>query len=286
MYRYAVVFVMLLLSREVAIGQLSRELESPSQEVDLIFHAPRQINLFTVEPVDRGNLHFAIMHTFGTIDNGARDLFGLDNGANIQFSLEYGLSEKASIGMARQSRDKMYTVYGRYHLLKQTMDNRMPLSLSVMGGTSVNSSDYSFLIGGEPTFSERTSYALQWMIARKFSNRISVQISPMAAYFVDPNPIFFIEGDQNLYTALGISGKYKLTGKTSLTGQWIGNLNNQLRNNVGVGIDLEAGGHVFQLYFVTSPFLTETYLLAGGNGRPGDQFRLGFNVNRVFGYSR
>ncbi|MCC5936496.1 MAG: hypothetical protein JJU34_04390 [Lunatimonas sp.] len=267
-------------------SQLERRLESASQEVDLTFHAPRQINLFTVEPLDKGTLHFAIMHTFGEVDSGVRDLFGIDNGANIQFSLEYGLTDKFSLGMGRQSRDKVYTLYGRYHLLTQTQDNRMPLSLSVMGGAAMNSSDYSFLIMGEPSFSERTSYAIQWMVARKFSNKISLQLSPMAAYFIDPNPIFFIEGDQNLYTALGISGKYKLTGKTSLTAQWIGNLNNNLRNNLGLGVDLEAGGHVFQLYLVTSPFLNETYLLAGGNGVPGEQFRLGFNVNRVFGYSR
>lgn len=36
------------------------------------------------------------------------------------------------------------------------------------------------------------------------------------------------------------------------------------------------------MYFVTSPALNEQYLLAGGNGVPGEQFRLGFNVNRVF----
>lgn len=282
----SLLFIIWLCSIIPVYSQLERRLENTSQEVDLTFHAPRQINLFTVEPLDKGTLHFAIMHTFGTVDGGVRDLFGIDNGANIQFSLEYGFNDTFSVGMARQSRDKVYNLYGRYHLLTQTQDNRMPLSLSIMGGGAMNSSDYSFLLTGEPTLSERTSYAMQWMIARKFSNKISLQLSPMAAYFIDPNPVFFIEGDQHLYTALGISGKYKLTGKTSLTAQWIANLNNDLRNNLGLGVDLEAGGHVFQLYLVTSPFLNETYLLAGGNGTPGEQFRLGFNVNRVFGYSR
>ena len=106
------------------------------------------------------------------------------------------------------------------------------------------------------------------------------------AYFMDMNPIFFLEGDQNLYLALGFSGKYKVSSKASLTLQWIPNLNNDLRNNVGLGIDLEAGGHVFQMYFVTSPALNEQYLLASGNGVPGEQFRLGFNVNRVFATKR
>lgn len=73
-----------------------------------------------------------------------------------------------------------------------------------------------------------------------------------------------------------------MTERSSLTLQWIPNLNSDLRNNVGIGWDVEAGGHVFQMYFVTSQALNEQYLLGGGNGVPGEEFRLGFNVNRIF----
>jgi hypothetical protein len=280
-------FILILsLFTHVAYAQLERKLANPTQEVDLIFHAPRHINLFTVEPLDKKTLHFAIMHTFGTLDGGVQDLFGLDNGANIQFSFEYGLTDKFSLGMARSSRDKVYNLYGRYHLLQQTRDDRMPISVSFMGGAAVNTSNYSFLQELEPTFNERMSYAAQLMLARKFSEKISIQVSPMMAYFIDPNPIYLIEGTQNLYLAIGLSGKYKITGKSSLTFQYIPNLNNDLRNNMGVGIDIEAGGHVFQMYFVTSQALNEPYLLAGGNGVPGEEFRIGFNVNRIFSTGR
>ncbi|WP_373520600.1 DUF5777 family beta-barrel protein [Aquiflexum sp.] len=270
----------------VVNAQLERKPATDVQDVELIFHAPRHINLLTVEPLDKKTLQFAIMHTFGTLDGGIQNLYGLDNGANIQFSFEYAFSDKFSLGAARQSRDKIYNLYGRYHILKQTQDNRMPLSLSLMGGAGVNTSNYSFLQENNPSFTDRTSFAFQIMGARKFTDKISVQVSPMLAYFVDPNPIFLIEGDQNLYLALGFSGKYKISGKSSLTLQWIPNLNNDLRNNLGVGIDLEAGGHVFQMYFVTSQALNEQYLLAGGNGVPGEGFRVGFNVNRVFATGR
>lgn len=264
------------------IAQLERKPANESQEVDLIFHAPRSINLFTVEPVDEKTLHFAIMHTFGTLDGGIQNLFGLDNGANIQFSFEYGFNDRFSLGMSRQSRDKMYNLYGRCHLLKQTQNDKMPLSVSLMGAAGVNTSNYQFLNEANPNFMDRTSYSFQLMAARRFSDKISLQVSPMMAYFTDPNPIFLIEGDQNLYLALGFSGKFKITGKSSLTLQYIPNLNSDLRSNLGVGIDLEAGGHVFQMYFVTSQALNDQYLLAAGNGVPGEEFRLGFNVNRVF----
>jgi hypothetical protein len=283
--KYSLIVLILFLYHPTE-AQLERKLDAETQAVELIFHAPRHINLLTVEPLDKKTLHFAIMHTFGPLNGGIQNLYGLDNGANIQFSFEYALNEKFSLGAARSSRDKFYNLYGRYHLLKQTLDNKIPLSLSLMGGAGVNTSDYTFLQEANPNFTDRTSFAAQVMIARKFSDKVSLQISPMIAYFNDPNPIYFIEGDQNLYLAVGLSGKYKITGKSSLTFQYIPNLNNELKSNVGIGIDVEAGGHVFQMYFVTSQALNEQYLLAAGNGILGEEFRIGFNVNRVFATGR
>ena len=285
--RYSLLLlVMMLTCVNTLYAQLERKLIEEEMEEELIFHAPRHINLATVEALEKNTLHFGIMHTFGTVDNGPRNLWGLDNGANILLNFEYGLTERFSLGLSRQSMDKFYNLYFRHHLLKQTQNNRMPFSLSAMAGMGLNTSNYDFLPEPRVAFQERVSYVAQLMVARKFSEKLSLQLSPMLVYFDNPLPVYQIEGTQQTYLALGVSGKYKITGKTSLTGQWIPNLNNSLANNVGVGIDVEAGGHVFQMYFVTSPALTEQYLLAGGNGRVGEKFRLGFNVNRLFHMGR
>ncbi|MDN3204564.1 DUF5777 family beta-barrel protein [Algoriphagus sediminis] len=268
-------------------AQLERKLVNENLPVELTFHAPRHINLLTVEPLDKKSMHFAIMHTFGPIDAGIENLFGLDNGANIQFSFEFALSDKFSAGVARASTDKYYHVFGRYHILQQTQNDNMPISLSFAGGGGVNSSNYDFLPEAAPNFAERTSYWGQLMFARRFSSKVSLQVSPMFSYFVDSREIYQIDGDQEFYLALGLSGKIKVTDRSSLTLQWIPNLNSDLSNNLGIGWDIEAGGHVFQMYFVTSQALNEPYLLAGGNGdSPWEEFRLGFNVNRVFATGR
>jgi hypothetical protein len=263
-------------------AQLERKLVNENQPVELIFHSPRHINLLTVEPLSKKTMHFAIMHTFGTLDGGIENLFGIDNGANIQFSFEYAFSEKFSLAASRSSQDKVYNVFGRYHIFQQTQNGNKPFSLSVAGGGGVNTSRYDFLPEGAPNFGERTSYFGQVMLARKFSPKISVQLTPMLAYFTDPRAIYQIEGTENLYVSLGFSGKLKITDRSSLALQFIPNLNTDLRSNYGIGWDVEAGGHVFQMYFVTSQALNEQYLLAGGNGTIGDEFRLGFNVNRIF----
>jgi hypothetical protein len=265
-------------------AQLERTLANENQPVELTFHAPRHINLFTVEPLSKKSMHFAIMHTFGTLDGGIENLFGIDNGANIQFSFEFGLSDKLSLGASRSGRDKFYNIFGRYHLLQQTQNGDTPISISLAGGAGVITNPYDFLPESQrPGFSDRLAYSAQVMLARKFSKKISVQVSPLMSYFTEPIPLYLIQGDQNFYLALGFSGKLRVTERSSLTLQWIPNLNSELRNNLGIGWDVEAGGHVFQMYFVTSPALNEQYLLAGGNGVPGEEFRLGFNVNRIFG---
>lgn len=281
-----ILFSLFVLSPVVLFAQLERKLENENQPVELIFHAPRHINLLTVEPLSKKSLHFAIMHTFGTLDGGIETLFGLDNGANIQFSFEFALNEKLSIAASRSSRDKVYNVFGRYHIFQQTQDGSKPFSLSLAGGGGVNTSKYNFLPEGAPSFTERMSYFGQVMLARKFSPKISFQLTPMLAYFNDPRAIYQIEGTENLYIALGFSGKLKITDRSSLALQFIPNLNTDLRSNYGIGWDVEAGGHVFQMYFVTSQALNEQYLLAGGNGTIGDEFRLGFNVNRIFATGR
>lgn len=263
-------------------AQLERNLVNANQPVELIFHAPRHINLLTVEPLSEKSMHFAIMHTFGTLDGGIENLFGLDNGANIQFSFEFALSKKLSVAASRSSRDKVYNVFGRYHVFQQTQNGNMPFSLSLAAGAGANTSNYDFLPEPAPNFSERMSYFSQVMLARKFSPKISVQLTPMLAYFTDPRTVYQIEGTENLYVALGFIGKLKVTDRSSLALQFIPNLNTDLRSNFGIGWDVEAGGHVFQMYFVTSQALNEQYLLAGGNGTFGDEFRLGFNVNRIF----
>lgn len=263
-------------------AQLERKVENENAVEELTFHAPRHINLFTVEPLSKGELHWSIMHTFGTIDNGFRNLWGIDNGANIRISFEYGISDKFSAGFGRSSLDQVYDFSARYHLLQQTISNSMPLSVSITLNTAINSADYGFLGDSKPVFSDRVSHTAQLMLARKFGDKFSFQLSPMLVYFQNMQGIYLVDGTQDVYAALGLSAKYKLTGKTSLTAQYIPNLNSSLNNNIAFGLDFEAGGHVFQMYLASGAALNEQYLLASNNGQFWEGIRFGFNVNRIF----
>ncbi len=275
-------FIMLVFT-QLSHAQLERKRVQDDPNVELTFNAPRNINFFTVEPVEAKGLHFNIMHTFGPVDSGAQDLWGLDAGAVIQFGFEYGLNEKTSVGIHRQSLDKVYTLYGRHALIQQNESGSKPISLSVFGGISMNTSDYDFLGEAKPSTSDRMMYTAQVMLARKFNDRFSLQVSPIVSYFADLNPQFLIDTEEQLNIGLAFSSKYRITRKSYLTFQYMENINNGLNRNFGFGIDIETGGHVFQMYFVTSRALSEPYLLGVDNGDIGGDFRVGFNVNRIFG---
>jgi hypothetical protein len=55
-------------------------------------------------------------------------------------------------------------------------------------------------------------------------------------------------------------------------------------NAFSLGLNIITGGHVFQLFFTSTEWHLEQYVLANNDHQfwAGD-FRFGFNINRVFG---
>ena len=276
-------FITLLLS-ESALAQLERTRVQELRPVELTFMAPRNINLYTVEPLSTGELHYSIMHTFGTVDTGIRNLWGIDQGANVRFSIEYGFTDRLSLGFGRSSLDKVVDFTGRYALLKQMSDNSIPVSVSLNTSAGINTSSFGFL-AQDYTFSDRLNLTGSLLIARKITDNFSLQVSPTVVYFNRVGQETNVaDADLNTYYAIGIASRYKIKPRTALSAQYIPTLNGENTSyNLAVGIDIETGGHVFQMFFTTSRALNDQYLIAGENGDFFDrQFRFGFNVNRLF----
>lgn len=277
--------LLIILLPITVLGQLERERADTDQAVELTFMAPKNINLYTVEPLARGELHYSIMHTFGEVDSGVRNLWGIDQGANVRFSFEYGFTNSLSFGFGRSSMDKNYDIYGRMRLLKQTADDSMPLSVTLVPALGINTSSFGFL-DQDYTFSERLNFGLSLPIARKFSSDLSLQLSPMIVHFNRVgSELNIVDPLVNTYYSVGVAGRYRFTPRTALTAQYVPPLTDadNLDHNISVGIDIETGGHVFQMFFTTSRALNDQYLLAGSNGNFLDrEFRFGFNINRLF----
>lgn len=280
---FALLFLMIFPS--LLMAQLERERVVTDLPEELIFMAPRNINLYTVEPLSKGELHYSIMHTFGEVSSGVKELWGIDQGANVRFSFEYGFGEKFSLGIGRSSMDKVYDLSSRVSLARQMKSGGSPVSVTIIPSVGITTASFGFL-DVDYTLSDRLNFNLATPIARKMSDDLSLQIVPMITHFNRVGlELNVVDPSVNTYYSVGVGGRYKIAPRTAITFQYIPPITDadNLDSNIGIGIDIETGGHVFQMFFTTSRALNESYLVSSGNGDFLDGgYRFGFNINRLF----
>ena len=249
------------------------------------FKSTRIMNGHSIERMPPGQLDFRISHRFGTLNSGAYNLWGLDQ-SNIHFSLEYGILKWMMIGVGRGTYEKTFDGFTKFSILRQSTGARvMPVSLSLFTSAALKSVKWS-----DPTrtnyFSSRLSYTTQVLIARKISQGFSFQLTPsyvhrnLVATELDPNDLY----------AFGAGGRMKLSKRISLNAEYyyLVNADNKymsqpVYNPLSLGIDIETGGHVFQLIFTNSQAMIEKGFIGEttGSWKHGD-IHFGFNISRVF----
>ncbi len=239
-----------------------------------------------IENLGKGVLDFRINHRFGRINQGFSEFFGLDN-ASTRIGFDYGVTDWLMVGIGRSTYLKDADGFIKARILRQTENDRMPLSVSYVGAMSIQATElYPPPAGSgiEYKFSQRIAYINQLLIARKFANWLSLQLMPthihynFVQYRSDPNDIF----------AIGLGGRIKLSNRIALTGEYymVVPPNDRLtgtRNSLTLGFDIETGGHVFQLLFSNSTGITERTVIGQTTGGwdKGD-IHFGFNISRVF----
>lgn len=251
------------------------------------FKASRIINGHSIEQMKKKQLDFRISHRFGTLNSGTYGLFGLDQSV-IHFSLEYGLKDWLMVGVGRGSYNKTYDTFAKFRLLRQSSGAKwMPVSLSYF--TSVELNTLKFPVrpeGSSNYFSSRLAYVHQLLIARKFNDKFSFQLSPT---FIHRN-LVKSELDQNDIYSLGAGARYKLSKRLSLNAEYYYTYNPNAKfldtryyNSASVGIDIETGGHVFQIMLTNSQGMREGTFIPQTTGDWLDGgIHLGFNISRVF----
>lgn len=247
------------------------------------FKATRVINGHSVETVGKNNLDFIISHRFDRINGGFEEFFGLDAATN-RLGLEYGINDRLMLGMGRSSFQKTFDYFGKYKLLRQTSGAvNIPVSVSLLGGYMIRTQKTSPQLSTK----DRSSYTAQILIARKFSEAFSLQLSPGLIHRNRPD----IFTDNKTVLASGISGRMKLSKRSSINGEYNYVLPNQIddsySNNLSFSFDLETGGHVFQLLFTNSFGMTERQFITetAGNWGNGD-IHFGFNISRTFAFGK
>lgn len=246
------------------------------------FKTTRLINAHSIEQLKGGVLDVKISHRFGTLNDGFYELFGLDN-ASIRIGGDYGITDWLMVGLGRSSFEKQYDGFMKVKLLRQSKGAKtMPLSLSGFAGIYYNTLKWADSSRDNYTTS-RFNYVFQLIAARKFSEGFSLQISPTLVHYnlvpraTDPNDLL----------SVGIGARQKLSKRVSINAEYYyqipGYKLEGSENALSLGIDIETGGHVFQLIFTNSTGIAENQYITKTNGRWQDgDIHFGFNIARVF----
>ena len=262
------------------------ELLDEKEFVLTTFETTRLVNAHTTEIVGKRSLDFRINHRFGDVNGGLQELYGLDNSGSIEIAFDYAYGERFQFGIGRTNFGKFMNVYGKYRIMRQTTNNTNPISITGIAkttGTIREVNDTRF-----DKFSNRLTYTTQLQFARKFSKKFSLQVGPVWSHFN------VVDSAQFNHDNLGILvlGRYKVFKRASITWEYNYRLNtidnrslenSMYRNSIGIGFEIETGGHVFQTFFTNSRSAEEPEAYFRSTSDPfKGEWRLGFNISRVF----
>lgn len=251
------------------------------------FKNTRLISGHSVETNGKRVLQFLIGHRFGRLNSGWRDLYGLDN-ATIRIGFDYGLTDNINIGFGRSSFQKTYDGMVKWKFLKQKSGAKnFPITATWVSSIYMLANEWPNP-DRENYFSSRLTYHHSLLLARKFGDWLSIQLMPTAVH----RNLVATQFDNNTVFSVGAGSSIKLNGSLRFNVEYyyfpsdqINSLlgGEEIQNSLSVGIDLETGGHVFQLHLTNSRGMTEKYLIGETTGNWGDgDIHFGFNVSRVF----
>jgi len=272
-------FTVLLFSQDDLLSEIDTATETPLY-ASAVFKGLKVINFESTKLVAKGGFNFIVSHRFGTVKNGFQNLFGLDE-AVTHLNFVYGLSEHINISASRSSNQKIYEVATKFRLVSQQA-GKIPFTVvgytSVLANTALDTDNLPKL-----EFKHRLSYIAQLLVSRKMNKNLSLILSP--TFFHDN----YLTDDfqENSQYGVGFGGRYKLGKRWSLNTEYGVHLNrskNSLYNNpFSIGVDLETGGHVFQLLFTNSQSMNTNGVFGTSTGEWGEgDVYFGFNLARSF----
>lgn len=287
-------------------------------------------NQTTLVPI-KGTMEMDIMHRFGTWNNGYQDFWGFFAPSNIRIGLSYVPINKLMLGIgftkttaAVIPKASISSVSGplwdaslKYSIITQTK-SKYPVSISYYANASYNTKkDTNHDI--YRNYSDRISYFHQLLIARKLTNKFSIQVAPSLSHHNVANGYFTKLNDSTLkinpsmqfeHFAIAFSARYKLTNVTSVMVNYDQPITKHTMNNpnpsFSFGVEFTTSAHSFQLFFTNFYYLNPAINNMYNTNNPfryidhstndpltdadestvvkGGRFLIGFNITRLWNY--
>jgi len=268
------------------------------------FKGTHLINAHTIETIKKRELDFRVAHRFGDIGGeygGEKRFFGLDNSTDIKISFDYGISNRLTFGIGRAKGAtavrQLYEASLKLKLIRQSENGGLPVTVTAFANavaTSMTSNVKPNTPDHFDTFNDRLSFVGELLIGCKISDGFSLMVMPVTVH-----TNYVIANDENDVYAIGVAGRLKITKRMGLVADYYKVFRNQksidkfkadgltFYNPLGVGLEFETGGHVFDLTFTNCtsilenqfiPYTTTTWKMG--------QFRWGFNLSRIFSFKK
>ena len=250
------------------------------------FKSTRTINSVSVDLQAVGELQFMISHRFGPISERYAELFGLDH-SQIRLGFEYGVTPRLAVGIGRSRELGITDASVKYKILRQSSGlKNMPVTVVLNSNVSHQIADFPSP-DAKDGFVERLHYSTQLLIARKFSDRFSLQLNPTYSHFNTISNVHQVH-DQ---ISLGVSARMKYSQRFGFLVDYYYITNDEVKGlynePLSVAWFVETGGHVFQLLVSNTTGMTERLYLSNTLGSWQDtQLFFGFNIARNFNVKR
>jgi hypothetical protein len=270
----------LTFAQDDLLNELNTTTESKKEVETAAFKGLQIATMQSTKLAAKGEWYFLVSHRFGDLTDGLDNFFGLDN-ALTKIGGLYGATNWLTVGLSRHTLNKNYELTAKYKLANQEV-NGFPVTIVGYNTMDINTklSDEEFpALQG----TDRLAFSTQLPISRKFSNTFSMELNPIYIHKNLYDPLF--EEKDNFLLAAG--GRYKLSNRVSLNLEYAARLNatetSFYHNPITLGVDIETGGHVFQLLFSNSQAMNDVSYFTNANGiTEGKGIYFGFNLYRVF----
>jgi hypothetical protein len=278
------VFGLLAIGHASAQDDLLKELDtvkSKEKQVEIAGFKGLQIcNMQSTKLTSKGEWYVLISHRFGDLTEGLDNFFGLDD-AYTKLGAIYGVTNWLAIGASRQTNNKIYELTAKYRLKSQET-NGFPVSIVGYNTMDINSNLSTDIYPGLETYN-RFAYSTQLLISRKFTEKFSAELTPI---YIHKN-LYDQTTEREDQFALGMGGRYKITKRLSVNLEYAPRINaseNTVYHDLlSVGLDIETGGHIFQLVFSNCQTMNDVYVFSNATGKwNGGSLYFGFNLYRVF----
>ena len=288
-------------------------------------------NQTVMVPVKK-TLEMDIMHRFGTWNKGYEDFWGFFAPSNIRIGINYVPINKLNVGIGFTKTTAAVipqagtsSVSGplwdgnlKYSIITQTK-GKYPVSVSYYVNASYNTKKdlnkeiYRY-------WSDRISYFHQILIARKVTDKLSVQVAPSLSHHNAVNGYYTKLNDSTLkinrsmefeHFAVAFSARYKVTEVTSVMINYDQPITKHATKNpnpsLSFGVEMNTSSHSFQLFFTNFYYLNPAANNMYNNNNPftytdkstddpgtpdvnestkvkGGRFLIGFNITRLWNY--